>query len=409
MQVRGRELSATQRALFADIAEFDRSEAWRGDGAVSMVAWLTERCGVSGATARVWVRAAAQLESLPHLAGALSDGTLSLDAVAPLADVATPETDAVLAEASVHWSVKQVRELAASHRGTTDAVAARRFEHRSLRFNDAKSTIWAAFAQDDYAVAKAALIGLVSWSGSGTPASSGSQGGAGVGSADPLGYVPFDQRLCDAFMEMCRGIGRSPIGASAASGADGREGAKGGSGAMREDRDPSGERGRYRPTVVVHADLGFLTGSHPNGVAELAGIGPISTEVARRLACDAKVVFSVERGDGCILDQKRVRRSPTMAQRIEIARRDKGCRFASCGFVDFTEVHHMVHWVRGGETNLSNLITLCGRHHRAVHELGWTMDGSADGVVTFEGPHGYRMTSAPSPTWRRAGSSPMLR
>ena len=161
--------------------------------------------------------------------------------------------------------------------------------------------------------------------------------------------------------------------------------------------------------MVVHADLGFLTGSHPDGVADLAGVGPISTEVARRLACDAKVVFSVEHGDGSILDQKRVRRDPTMVQRIEIARRDKGCRFAGCSFVDFTEVHHMVHWVRGGETNLSNLITLCGRHHRAVHELGWTMKGSADEVVTFEGPHGHRMTSAPSPTWHRKGSAPMRR
>jgi hypothetical protein len=161
--------------------------------------------------------------------------------------------------------------------------------------------------------------------------------------------------------------------------------------------------------VVVHADLGFLTGLHPNGGADLAGVGPISPEVARRLACDAKVVFSVEHGDGSILDQKRVRRSPTMAQRIEIARRDKGCRFAGCSFVDFTEVHHMVHWVDGGETNLSNLITLCGRHHRAVHELGWTMKGSADDVVTFEGPHGHRMASAPSPTWRRRGSAPMRR
>jgi HNH endonuclease/Domain of unknown function (DUF222) len=433
---RGRELSATQRALLADIAEFDRSESWRGDGAVSMVAWLTERCGVSGATARVWVRTAGQLESLPHLAGALADGTLSLDSVAPLADVATPETDAELAVASMHWSVKQARELAASRRGTTDAAAARRFEHRSLRFNDAKATIWAALTQDDYVVAKTALIGLVSWSGSERPASSGGagegragegtagEGRAGEGSEDPLGYVPFDQRLYDAFMEMCRAPGRSPAearGSDRPSGFNSAKRSNSGSSDSRaggKDRTdgPTGEHrdrrdgwGRYRPTVVVHADLGFLTGSHPNGGAELAGVGPISTEVARRLACDAKVVFSVERGDGSILDQKRVRRSPTMAQRIEIARRDKGCRFASCGFVDFTEVHHIVHWGRGGETNLSNLITLCGRHHHAVHELGWTMKGSADGVVTFEGPHGHRMTSAPSPTWRNPGSVPMRR
>ena len=127
------------------------------------------------------------------------------------------------------------------------------------------------------------------------------------------------------------------------------------------------------------------------------------------MACDANVVFSLERGDGCILDQKRVRRSPTTFQRMEIARRDKGCRFASCSFADFTEVHHVVPWTLGGETNLSNLITLCGRHHRAVHELGWSMSGDANDVVTFEGPHGHRMTSAPSPTWRMPGFKPMRR
>jgi hypothetical protein len=371
-----------------------------------MVAWVTERCGVSGGTAGLWVRAATKLEGLPHLAGALADGTLSLDGVAPLADIATPETDSELAAASGDWSVKQARELAASHRGANDAAAARRFENRSLRFNDGKATIWGAFTQDDYAIAKAALIERVSWNGSGSSddrAGSGAQGAGNEDHEDPLGYTTFQQRLYDAFMELCRGGGRSPSGNTGAGSAESSDRPDGG------QRGPGDGWGRYRPTVVVHADLGFLTGMYPDGGADLAGVGPISTEVARRLACDAKVVFSVEHGDGSILDQKRVRRSPTGAQRIEIARRDKGCRFAGCSFVDFTEVHHIVHWVRGGETNLSNLITLCGRHHRAVHELGWTMKGNADDVVTFEGPHGHRMTSSPSPTWQRRGSAPMRR
>jgi hypothetical protein len=367
-----------------------------------MATWLTERCGVSGATARVWVRTATQLETLPHLAEALADGTIALDAVAPLANVATPQTDAELAAGAVHWSVQQVQELVASHRGTTDAAAARRFEHRSLRFNDAKATVWAAFTQDDYADAKAAMIERVSWNASRSPSAPGNGRGTVGGAGDPLAYMPLDQRLYDAFMEICRIPSGSTSGGIGSGVDDGDEGEGRG-------RGPTGSRDRFRPTVVVHADLGLLTGIYPNGVAELAGVGPISTEVARRLACDAKVVFSVEHGDGSILDQKRVRRSPTTGQRIEIARRDKGCRFASCGFVDFTQVHHMVHWTHGGETNLSNLITLCGRHHRAVHELGWTMSGSADGVVTFEGPHGHKMTSAPSPTWRRAGPPPTQR
>jgi hypothetical protein len=461
MAAHGRAISASHRALLGEIAEFDRAEAWRGDGAVSMAAWLTERCGVSGATAGIFVRTAARLSSLPHLAAALADGTLSLDAVAPLAEFATPESDAELAAASAHWTVKQIRELAASRRAPTDAAAARQFEHRSVRFNDAKSTLWAAFTKDDYAVAKAALIARVSWTMS-------DRGGAGAGagaasgstSGDPLGYVPFDQRLYDAFMSICTfggvtvsssgsgspGTGSSGNGASGngASGAGGGAATDPGAGTPGSTPTPTptpapapgpaptpgperapategvptrsagtGDRmGRmpgFRPTLVVHADLGMLTGLDPDGVAELAGLGQISREVARRLACDAKVIFSVENKDGCILDQKRVRRSPTAAQRIEIARRDKGCRFSSCSFVDFTQVHHVVPWILGGETNLSNLITLCGRHHHAVHELGWSMKGNADGVVTFESPHGHRMTSSPSPTWRRPGTAPMRR
>ncbi len=83
MVERGRALAALQRELFADIAEFDATEAWRGDGAVSMVSWLTERIGVGGATARMWVRTAAHLESLPHLAASLAAGSISLDQLAP--------------------------------------------------------------------------------------------------------------------------------------------------------------------------------------------------------------------------------------------------------------------------------------------------------------------------------------
>ena len=99
-------------------------------------------------------------------------------------------------------------------------------------------------------------------------------------------------------------------------------------------------------------------------VAEVEGVGPIPAEVARRLACDAHVVLSVEARDGSILDQGRARRDPTVAQRIEIARRDKGCRFPGCTFTEFTDVHHIEHWVDGGLTNLDNLVTLCDRHHR---------------------------------------------
>ena len=158
--------------------------------------------------------------------------------------------------------------------------------------------------------------------------------------------MPYDKRLYDAFMLLFRS-GTEP-GSSV--------------------RHPA-----LRPRVVVHAPLELLQDSRGDGVAEIQGVGPVSPEVARRLACDADVILSVESEDGSILDQGRVRRDPTGAQRVEIARRDKGCRFPGCSFTEFTDVHHIRHWAKGGETNLDNLVTLCGRHHRAVHELGWVL------------------------------------
>jgi hypothetical protein len=159
-----------------------------------------------------------------------------------------------------------------------------------------------------------------------------------------------------------------------------------------------------RPRVVVHAPLELLIGCSNESVAEVAGVGPVPVEVVRRLACDANVDLAVEDAKGSILNQGRVRRDPTPVQRVEIDRRDKGCRFPGCTYTEFTNVHHIRHWALGGLTDLNNLVTLCGRHHRAVHELGWSLAGDADALLTFTSPHGRSMQSVPSPTWRRSSA-----
>jgi HNH endonuclease len=391
---KSRSISALQQELLSDVAEFDRAEAWRGDGAVSMVAWLTERCAVSGATAKLWAQTAAKLESLPHMKEALADGTLSLDAVAPLTQIASAATEAELAQEAVDLSIKQVRELVAARKAPPKDAAAREFADRTFRFNDAGCSIWASLTKEDYATLKARLIADVRGRDEYCEAASVARGPGSGG--DPLGYVPFDKRLYDSFVDLFRNLDGPSKGTKGSRGA--------GAGL---------NCGGFRPTMVVHADFEWLTGSDEAGseagsdagMGEIPGLGQIQREAARRLACDAKVIFSLEARDGSILDQKRLRRSPTTLQRIEIARRDKGCRFPGCPFSEFTEVHHIHPWELGGETNLANLITLCNRHHHAVHELGWSMKGSADGLMTFRGPHGHPMTSAPSPTWH--GSRPM--
>ena len=369
---RARQISALLHEQLADIAAFDEAEAWRGDAATSMVAWLTDRCGVSAATARQWVKPAAKLEALPSLSEALASGELSLDVVGPLAEVATAENEAELRSASAHWSARQVRELVEWHKATEEALAGaaeREFEQRTLRFNDARRTMWVAFTRDEYAVAKSALVDCVSKADLQRRRVAPKAGGA---------HVPYHQRLYDALMGLIRSSG----------------GAAG---------NGEGRGGSFRPRLVVHAPVEVLLGigGGDGGVAEIEGVGPVSAEVVRRLACDAHIDVQVEARNGSVLDQGRAKREPTAAQRIEIARRDKGCRFPSCGFCEFVDIHHMDHWARGGRTDLDNLITLCGRHHNAVHELGWRMSGDANGVVTFTSPNGQVMTSAPSPTWRR--------
>ena len=52
-----------------------------------------------------------------------------------------------------------------------------------------------------------------------------------------------------------------------------------------------------------------------------------------------------------------------------MARRDKGCAFPGCSR-QLIDGHHIRNWIDGGETKLENLVSLCRRHHRFVHEGG---------------------------------------
>jgi Domain of unknown function (DUF222) len=354
-----RAISAHHSQLLAAVVELDRRKAWRVDGATSMVAWLVQQCGVTAVTAREWVTAASKLKELPKISDALSQGKLSFDQVKPLVEVAKPETDAKLAEQATHWSAKQVRELAAAARQQSDEQASSSYGRRFLRFDDRRRMLTGMLPAEQYATVKGSLIAR----------------------AGRRLKEPFDQRMADALVALCK----RDMAGTASSGDDGK-GARAG-----------GVR-RSRPTVVVHADMAFLAGGE--GGAELDVLGPLSREAARRIACDAKVLVSADGASGLSLNLGRARRDPSDAQRIEIRRRDKGCRFPGCTHTEFTDVHHLLHWTNGGATDLSNLVELCDQHHRFVHEMGWKISGDANVELTFRSPTGRLTTSTPSPAFR---------
>ena len=61
------------------------------------------------------------------------------------------------------------------------------------------------------------------------------------------------------------------------------------------------------------------------------------------------------------------------------------------------DAHHIEHWADGGETALDNLVLLCRRHHRAVHEEGFGITLEPTGEVKFTRPDGRPFPAAPPP------------
>ena len=229
---RSGQISALHREQLADIAEFDRAEGWRGDGAVSMIAWVTGQCGVSTSTARQWVRSASNLESLPCLAEGLASGALSLDLVEPLAEVASPSSDAALREASAHWSVRQARELVAWHRAQVESESEcrRRLGQRQGRsprpMLPTAMRWWVGRRPGNSSAAHCgsttpggrcglrspgtitqwrsrSLVGRVSAQQRDRQRERGPQGRP-PSVHDPVGYTPYDQRLYDALLDLFR-------------------------------------------------------------------------------------------------------------------------------------------------------------------------------------------------------------
>ena len=122
---------------------------------------------------------------------------------------------------------------------------------------------------------------------------------------------------------------------------------------------------------------------------------------SRRIACDASRVTMTHRSDGSVLDVGRKTRTVPPAIRRALDHRDGGCRFPGCG-LRFCDAHHITHWADGGETRLDNLVLLCRRHHRAVHEEGFRVEFEGgigaefvDGV-RFYWPDGRPFPDAPA-------------
>jgi hypothetical protein len=120
--------------------------------------------------------------------------------------------------------------------------------------------------------------------------------------------------------------------------------------------------------------------------AECDDGGCVSAETSRRLACDAAVVHWHEDENGEPLSIGRKSRTIPPAIRRALQKRDGGCRFPGCSCRRFVDAHHILHWADGGETAMDNLVLLCRRHHRLVHEGGFGVHRGAGNEIWFSYP-----------------------
>ena len=337
------------------VAELERRGGLSG---CTTAEWLAWRCGLTPRTAREHVRVALRLVELPCIRAAFAVGELSYAKVRALTRIAEPESEEELLELARHLTAAQLdRAVRAYRRVTTDQAAA---------LQDAAYLGW-CWDEDGSLVLRGRLA-----------------------PEDGAVFLEALETGREAVRERRRDVERGsaePRPTNAEAFAAAAELALSAAGAARA--------GGERHQVVVHVDHAALTGEG-EGDCELAEGPAIAPETARRLACDSSVLLISESGRKTMSVGRKTRSVPSALRRA-LRRRDRGCRFPGCENHRFVDAHHVQHWARGGETRLDNLVLLCRRHHRLVHEGGYSVERLAGDKLAFRDPWGGLIPDAPQP------------
>lgn len=144
--------------------------------------------------------------------------------------------------------------------------------------------------------------------------------------------------------------------------------------------------GGDRPHLTILIDYDDLLGDcHGAGLADGT---QLTAGQLRQCACDAGILPVIMGGPSGVLDVGREQRLVTPDIRHALHVRDQGCVFPGCNRpAADCDAHHIVPWVQGGPTALSNLCLLCKHHHNLLEpdrkrapELQWEIHISTDGV-----------------------------
>jgi uncharacterized protein DUF222/HNH endonuclease len=352
------ESSAAHDALrLSWLAEIDRRKTWERDGHLSTASWLKDRHRASGGIAASEVRTARALEEMPATKKALERGEVSAERAEMLARAhdslpqAFGASEELLVTAAKALPARELGVAIATWREAADAEAARAdaenaYRRRRFRIVPAPSGMVHVEGDLDQMTGETAMTAL------------GAEVDHQIKTKDPSDERTHEQIAADAAGEIFRfyldhndRVGGERPHVSVIVDAETLK---------AQSPDPT-------PGWDPAADIGAGTRARPR--AEATYTGRISIETARRLACDAGVSRIVMAGRSEPIDVGRTTPVVPAAIRRAVVARDRHCRFPGCDRLPaWCDAHHVVHWADGGRTAAANLVLLCRRHHRMVHE-----------------------------------------
>ena len=364
-------LHAATYELLVLLREFDERTGWN-NGFPSCAHWLHWRTGIDLGAAREKVRVAKALPALPRISAAMQHGQVSYAKVRALTRVAMPENEASLLDLALAGNCAHVERFVRAWRRVDRVQAAKDTETKHL--NRQLST----WVDDD---------GMVVIRGRLTPEVGAVVQRALEAAADRLFREASGAATGDAMAEELTPAQRRADALALLA-----------ESALAANFDGGTAGDRYQVVLHVNADDAADTRSESSipgaslgameGVVEVDhGALYVSTETSQHLACDASLVQMRHDADGAVVDVGRKTRTIPPSIRRALAARDTNCRFPGCTSRR-CDAHHVEHWSDGGATSLDNLVLLCRRHHRAVHEGGFAVIRGFDGVLTFLRPDG---------------------
>ena len=343
-------ITSAMSELLDIVALVDSAQSFVRDGSPSTAEWLAGTLRLTRKTARSWIRLARRLDDYPAFRDAMAAGQLGVEQLMALVKYVDPgHADAELAEEAAGVAAEELEAAARSIR-PIPVVRARedRFQrsHRGWFSDDDRFYLYKGKLPAEEGIVLDTAIDRLSLQ---------------APRHERCGLFRHPEELAaDAVVQM-------------ASEALGRDGSA------------------DRATVVVHVDGATLASDCADGTASIEFGPSIPAAAARRMACDGRIQIVAHAKNGSTIGVGRTtRKIPYWLERL-VRQRDKGCRFPACGRTRWTNSHHIEFWTRDeGPTDLDNLVTLCGFHHRLLHDEGWQVEGHPGRTLTWRSNHDER-------------------